>query len=289
MTGGTLNTSDFTNFATLAMNGSNGLVSLTGNFNNSGTVGLSGSGDTLTANGFTNTGNVAVGANETLIATTGYTQSNGSTNVAGQLKTNSFQHNGGITTVGTGGKISASTFNVAGGDVQGTGAITGAVSMSGGRITPGSFTTQTPGTLTINGSFQQSGGIFDELIKSGSNGLLTVNGSVALKGSAMLDLTLLNGFTPTIGQSFDILNYFPGSGLTGTWSNATSSFTMAGFNWGINYGFNGDEVVITAQSPITTTPTPEPSTLVLFGTGLLGLAGYARTRKRFTKRTEAIS
>jgi len=185
--------------------------------------------------------------------------------------------------------ISTTNFDLAGGTVQGTGTIGSAVTMTGGMLVPG-LLPQNPGLLTINGSFTQSGGIFDELISGTGNGLLQVNGGVSLDpnpgDNATLDIGLLNGFTLAAGDTFDIMKYLPGVGLTGTFADApTAGFVADGWNWNINYAFGGNEVVITSVSP-SATPTPEPGTMVLFGTGLLSLAWYVR-RKKGVKGIEA--
>jgi hypothetical protein len=269
--------------ASVTMSGTNGGLSAAGAFTNGGTVALSGSGDILSANSFANSGTVTVGSGERLSVTNTYTQTGGSTDVTGNLNATTYQHNGGATTIELGGTISATTFNVTGGGVQGNGTIIGAVAMTGGTLTPGSLTGNTPGTLTINGSFNQTGGTFDELISPMANGLLAVNGGASLGGTAGLQINLVDGFSLASGDSFDILNY--SGGLSGVWANApTSGFIMDGFDWGIDYagGASGDEVVITAEGSALS-PTPEPGTLLLYGTGLLGIAGFVR-RKRFAAR-----
>ena len=234
--------------------------------------------------GLTNNGTVQVNSGSTLQVTSAFTQTGGSTDVAGNLTAGAYQHNGGETTIELGGTISAPTFNVTGGGVQGNGTIVGAVAMDGGTLTPGSLTGNTPGTLTITGSFNQTGGAFNELINgTTSNGLLAVSGGTSLGGTLQIDV--LDGFNPT-GDPFDILNY---SGtLSGAWTNApTSGFVADGFDWGINYTYNGDEVVLTAEGPAMQ-PTPEPGTLLLFGTGLLCMGGYARRKRGRAKTVKQI-
>ena len=150
--------------------------------------------------------------------------------------------------------------------------------MTGGTITPGSGTLSIPGTLTINGAFGETGGTFDELIGLTGNGLLDVNGPVTLGGSADLGISLLNGFTLAAGDTFDIMDYLAADGLTGTFANApTTGFTLDGWNWDINYGFNGDEVLLTVASPVTATP--EPSSSLLLVTGLFVLGAFWRRRR----------
>jgi len=274
-----------------------GVTTVAGSFTNGGTVAMGGTGDTLTVGGaFTNSGTVSVGATEILNAngsytntgattvagtlnTTTYQQNAGSTDVSGVLNATSYQYNGGTTTIETGGKLSAASFTQSGGAIQGTGTIGsagGTYTMTGGMITPGNSTTGIPGTLTFAGSFTQTGGTFEELIGPAGNGLLGVSGAATLGGSAMLDITLLHGFTPADGESFDIMDYGSESGM---FANApTGGFTLDGWNWDINYAYNGDEILLTAESP-STTATPEPSSWLLLFSGLLAL-GTFRRRKR---------
>ena len=284
--------------------GPGNVTTVAGAFTNGGTVNMQGAGDTLTVAGaFTNSGNVLVGNSETLNAnggyintgttsvagilnTTTYQQNAGSTDVSGTLNATTYQYNGGTTTVETGGKIAAASFTQTGGSIQGTGSIGttgGTYTMTGGTITPGSSIVPTVGSLSVNGSFTQSGGTFDELIGLAGNGLLNVNGPVVLEDSATLDITLLSGVTPTDGETFDIMNYLGTE--NGVFADAPSGqeFAMDGWNWDINYGFDGNEVLLTAVSPETVS-TPEPSALLMLATGLLALGAFYRRKRVKTAR-----
>jgi hypothetical protein len=261
-----------------------------GLFTNSGTVTALGSGGGLNANsGFTNSGSVAISRSG--LSTSNYTQTGGSTDVgfAGRLNAASYTQSGGSTTIEFGGTISTVTFKATGGTVtvngtldptavefdagstlQGTGAINGNLAM-GGRIIPGTLVA--PGTLTINGNYEQIGsGVFDEFIGGPqSNGLLFVNGVVALDSDTSLQIVLLNGFNP-LGDSLTLMDY---NSLVGAFANGTS-FAADGYNWTLAYGSN--DIVVTAISA-----TPEPGTLVMLGSGVLALCRYTRRKKALAK------
>ena len=66
--------------------------------------------------------------------------------------------------------------------------------------------------------------------------------------------------------------------LTGNPLNmiATNSFTLSGFTTMGNY----PEYFSISEIELDYAPIPEPGTLILLGTGLLGLAGYARRKNK---------
>jgi hypothetical protein len=202
-----------------------------------------------------NSGTVQVSAGSTLQVIASFTQTGGKTQVDGTL-------------------LASLGLNASGGTVLGAGIINGNVTLTGGTIQPGSLSL--PGTLTINGTYSHSMALFNELIGKTGNGLLAINGSSLLGPGSQLNINLLTGFMPSSGQTYTIMNYFTGSGR---FTNApTTGFQMDGFNWTIQY--NATNVVLDAVSPVTTTVTPEPGSLLLFGTGLAALTGALRKKKR---------
>ena len=255
--------------ASVTLSGTNGSLTAT-NFANGGTVTLSGVGDTLEANVFTNTGTVTVGTGEKLNVTNAYTQTGGATQiqVGGTLSTVEFNLSGGTTQVD--GTLGASGgVRVTGGTFEGTGRVNGNVAVSGtGIIHAG----DSPGILTINGNYNQSGGTLLADITGAAPGTgysqLIVSGTALLGGT--LDVSLLS-FSPTVGEDFFLLT--SGEGDSGNFG----TLDLPSGSWSVFYNSNNVELQFNGSSgpPVT----PEPGTLLLYGTGLLGVAGYVR-RKR---------
>ncbi len=238
-----------------------------GSLTNAGTLEVQ-SGSTMNlspgSNAVTNTGTVNVNAGGTMsfASNLDYTQTSGDTKVNGSFG-------------GTGASV-----NINGGTLEGTGTLTGAVTVaSAGTIAPGSLAGPTPGTLGVDGSYMQTAGTFDELIGTTGNSLLDVTGPVTLGGTADLNIDLLSGFSLADGDAFDIMDYSTGD-ESGAFANAPATgFQQDGWNWDINYDFNGDEVLLTAVSP-TGVPTPEPGELLSLAAGLLALGAFYYRRKR---------
>jgi hypothetical protein len=160
--------------------------------------------------------------------------------------------------------VSSGTFALQGGTLKGIGEINASLFNTGGVVSPG----DSPGTLSDTGAFNQSGG--GELLieiagfSKGQYGVMSVNGSAMLNGT--LDIVLLNGFVPTMGERFTILSAT--GPVTGQFSNIIAPPN-------INVIYNASSVVLTAV--------PEPASTFMLGAaiGLLSLrknAKHIRTR-----------
>jgi fibronectin-binding autotransporter adhesin len=143
-----------------------------------------------------------------------------------------------------------------GGTLGGNGRISQSLSgtAAGGSVAPGGGVDgRGPGTLTIGDNFLPAPQTTVEIELSGAqNDQLVVGGvTIDLNNSTLL-LSRLNGFTPTPGQTFTILNKASSGAITRTFGGKPqgSTFTAAGFTWSITYlGGDGNDVVLTAGAP----------------------------------------
>jgi hypothetical protein len=114
------------------------------------------------------------------------------------------------------------------------------------------------GTFSASEGFEELGdGTYDETIDaSNANGVINVNGSVDLGGT--LVVTLANGFVPSLGESFLLIDGTPGD-LSGEFSGIDGQ-PFAGGEWQVTEAESTGDVTLTAI-------VPEPATI-----GLLGFA-----------------
>jgi hypothetical protein len=137
----------------------------------------------------------------------------------------------------------------------------GALSFTTGALTSGSM--QMGGTLAAGGTFSITG--------NGTNGIpntVIFNGSFTGPVTWTL-VTLANGTH----------NYTLTGSLTGTWYNGTTvngATIQLTINTGMGF-FNGHVAISSGSTNITTT-VPEPGSLGLLGTGLIGIAGIVRRK-----------
>ena len=163
------------------------------------------------------------------------------------------------------GSITSNTFVNHGGTLAGTGTVNGNVTNTG-KVIPG----DAPGTLTINGNYTQAsdGRLLIEIAgaNNGQFSVLDILGSAELDG--FLYPMLLDGFTPTIGQSFTFLDY---ASLTGAFSDIGNQvFNNGTERWVITY--QATDAILTATKNVP----DHSSTLLLLTLSLLGLVTYRR-------------
>ena len=157
------------------------------------------------------------------------------------------------------------TTTINGGTLSVNGSITGAVTVAAagtlaGNGSVGSVTNQgvvspgnSPGILTINGDYSQTGSLTDEI--QGTNPVtpdfdqLIVNGTVTLGGA--FNPSLLGGFLPSLGNSFQLITNDGTDPVSGTFAGLPEgqSFNVGPRFFTISYvGGTGNDVVITATA-----------------------------------------
>jgi autotransporter-associated beta strand protein len=161
-----------------------------------------------------------------------------------------------------------STVTVANGaTLAGTGSAGAVTVESGGTFAPGDPSTFTVASLTLN-----SGATFDEQIGGTSPGtggaggydqtVVESGGAISL-GGATLDVSLVDGFTPTAGETFTIINNETGTPVSGTFNGLAqgATFALDGDLFQISYdgGSSGRDVVLTDEG---TAPCYCPGTLI---------------------------
>jgi len=188
---------------------------------------------TTASSNFTNSGTVLVSKGTTFtVGGTGnsYNQSAGTTTVDGTLA--------GSGTTG---------ISVTGGMILGAGALKGNVSIGGGGTKPTINVGDSgkAGLLKITGTYAQlSTGTMNVSIGGTTVGTqfsqLQVSGAASLGGT--LTAALVNGFTPTVGQTFTVLT---ASSVAGTFSNSTIAINSTE-HFSVSYTSTG--VVLTVAS-----------------------------------------
>jgi hypothetical protein len=213
----------------------------------------------------TNSGDLKVDKTSTLTFQTGLLQEQGTTIVDGMLN------------------VSRGIF--LGGKVQGSGTITGNVSMKGGVIAPGN----SPGMLSIIGNYDQSspatieieiaGKTFDPAIGRFDYDRLAIDGAAHLGG--LLDVSLLGGWNPDPTDVYTILTST--QGLDGFFDDAIPMgldepglLTTGAGTFLVNYNHYADGLSSVTLTGFQAVPEPGPLALL----ALLGAFGGAVYRSK---------
>jgi len=218
--------------------------------------------------GFSNAGTVNIGASSTFTVggSHDYVQTGGTTTLTSSTSTLAV--------------ASGHAANIQGGVLQGMGTIQGnlnnSAAVADSFVHPG--LAGAAGVLKVTGNYTDPFSSHLVIDIGGPNaGLggfsqLQVGGTASLAGT--LDVSLINGFTPTNGELFAILT---SGGLSGTFVDNTIQVGNVTFQ--VEYSPSGfpNDVVLNA---IVTTAVPEPASFVMLGLGLAGVGAYLARRSR---------
>jgi HPt (histidine-containing phosphotransfer) domain-containing protein len=175
--------------------------------------------DTLTAAGLNNAGAITVQGNGTTLGAldvNGLALNTGgiSIDASGEIVMgagDAYNQAGGYTTINTGGSLVGGTIDVTGGYLDGTGNVVGTVYDTGGAVVGGSSFGNNLGTLTVDGTYNQSGaGALEANIANGGGS----SGVVAVAAGYYVNLsggTLLVSSTPQVGVLMTVMTFQAGT------------------------------------------------------------------------------
>jgi len=129
---------------------------------------------------------------------------------SGTLAFGNFTQTAGSTDLKGGSLAFSSPAQILGGQILGSGTIAGSIINSGGLLSPG----HSVGSIIINGNYTENadGALLVEFggLGSGQFDYFDVNGTASLDGT--LEIAFLNGFQPTVGDTFHIMDFNSSTG-----------------------------------------------------------------------------
>jgi hypothetical protein len=148
------------------------------------------------------------------------------------------------------------------------GSVVATGTLTGNKVAAGEFNI-TSGTISITGSAIDGSGIFVPVLP---NGNFYTGGGTILTFTPLPDTDLFIGANPQIDNNgaftFDITSGAGDGNGIALWSNSPGNYGGFGGNWTFNDFGGGASFDATQANAVT----PEPSTWLLLGSGMIGLA-----------------
>ena len=147
-------------------------------------------------------------------------------------------------------------------------------------LVTGSLGTLEFSTAALSSGSLEMGGTFG----AGGSFVITGNGSNGIPSGVIFN----GSFTGPVSWTLTTLangthNYMLSGAVSGSWYTGTQTVFGATVQLTINTGkgfFEGTTQISSGDTNITTGVVPEPGSLTLLGTGLVGLAGFLRKKKK---------
>lgn len=184
------------------------------------------------------------------------------------------------------GVLNADEIFIFGGRVTGTGVIEGDVSLAQAFIAEGITTgaidpgdSLTTGTLGITGNLLLQGILHIDLASATLYDVLAVNGALigAEVPAATLEVGLLGGYRPSLGDGFDYLTAL-NSASFGQFSNMVLPTLDPGLAWAASQW--GDGTIVGHRIEVVAAAVPAPGTAWLLATAIAMAGARAAVRKR---------
>jgi T5SS/PEP-CTERM-associated repeat protein len=219
-------------------------INADGDAGSTGTLTVTGFGSTVTMSSSVtmNIGHASLGTATLNVFVGGtFTKNAGSINLH---PTGTINLNGGRVNAAMIDHTGGGTFNFTGGTLN-VGTFLGTLDQDGGALTPGA----SPGTTSVSGDYNLNAGSLTieigGLTPGTEHDMVSVTGAVNLGLTSVLDVFLVNAFTPLVGDSFDILDF---GSITGNFATLNLPALGAGLDWDTsNLLIDGTLSVITAS------------------------------------------
>jgi hypothetical protein len=217
-------------------------------FSNGGTLTIQNGSDFTAPTAFTNSRTIIIGADST------FSMSGSEDYVAGPLTQTTLTSDTSTIAVAPGHAVST------GGTFSGIGTVQGDL-INTHLIKPG--VPGQPGALAVSGDFTEgASATFSIELGGPTSPQMSVLGASVLDG--VLDISFLDGFTPSLDDQFVILT--SAEGLTGRFSSIVVN----------EFGFEFEALYEPTRVILETTAVPEPGTLLLLSLGLMSISAARR-------------